>query len=131
MPGLSTPESIATLDQRFPTTGGTDYVGYSINGTSEFAGLARTAIGATGWASATNADPSVKANANALTTANATVATGGSVTVYHAIFSASTGGTQRTDWTALTDTSDAARTFNLAVGDQITLAAGAVRVTLT
>lgn len=131
MPGLSTPESIATLDQRFPTTGGADYIAYSINGTTEWAGMARTAIGATGWAAATNADPSVKANASALTSANATASTGGNVTIYYAVMSASTGGTQRTDWTALTDTADAARTFNLAIGDQITHAVGAIRVTLT
>lgn len=63
MAGLTTAESQATLDARFPTTGGTDYIAYSANGTSETASLARTSIGATGWAAATAADPSVKANA--------------------------------------------------------------------
>ena len=71
MAGLTNAESAATLDVRFPTTGGTDHIAYSVNGSSEFAGLARTAIGATGWAAATVADPSVKANANALTSAAA------------------------------------------------------------
>lgn len=122
MAGLTNAESQATLDARFPTTGATDHIAYSTNGTSEFAGLARTAIGATGWAAATNADPSVKANANALTSAAAT--SGGTVT-HFAIYSASTAGTQRTDWTAL----GTSRT--VAIGDQLTWAVGAASVTLT
>lgn len=123
MSGLTTTESQATLDARFPTTGGTDYIAYSTNGTSEFANLARTSIGATGWAAATAADPSVKANANALTSA-AVVTAGGTVT-HFAIYSASSGGTQRTDWTALA----ASRT--LGVGDTMSWAVGACQVTLT
>ena len=122
MAGLTTAEAQATLDARFPTTGGTDYIAWSTNGTSEFAGLARTAVGSTGWAAATAADPSVKANSGTLTTAAAT--SGGTVS-HFAVFSASTGGTQRTDWTALT-TSRA-----VVAGDQITWAVGAVSVTLT
>jgi hypothetical protein len=122
MAGLTTTESQSTLDARFPVTGGGDYIAYSTNGTSEFAGLARTAIGATGWAAATAADPSVKANANALTSAAASSA--GTVTSF-AIYSASTAGTQRTDWTTLT----ASRT--VAIGDQLTHAIGAISVTLT
>lgn len=122
MAGLTNAESVATLDARFPTSGAGDHIAYSANGTSEFAGLARTPIGATGWAAATNADPSVKANANALTSAAATSA--GTVT-HSAIFSALTAGTQRTDWTAL------AASKTLAIGDQLTHAIGAVQVTLT
>lgn len=122
MPGLTNAESQATLDARFPTTGATDHIAYSTNGTSEFAGLARTAIGATGWSAATSADPSVKANANTLTSAAATSA--GTVT-HFAIYSASTAGTQRTDWTALTSS----RT--VAIGDQLQWAVGAASVTLT
>jgi len=122
MAGLTNAESAATLDARFPTTGGTDYVAYSTDGSSEFAGLARTAIGATGWAAATTADPSVKANSGTITSDAATDA--GTVS-HFAIFSASTGGTQRTDWTAL----DTART--LVVGDSLSWAAGALSVTLT
>jgi hypothetical protein len=122
MTGLTTTESQATLDARFPTTGGTDYIAWSANGTTETGSLARTAIGATGWAAATAADPSVKANANALTTAAASAG----VTVTHsAIFSASTGGTQRTDWTPLTT----ARA--LVTGDTAPIAAGAIQITLT
>ena len=122
MAGLTNAEAQATLDSRFPTTGGTDYVAYSVNGTSEFAGLARTAVGATGWAAATAADPSVKANSGTLTTAAAT--SGGTVS-HFAIYSASTAGTQRTDWTTLAT----ART--VATGDQLQWAAGALQVTLT
>ena len=122
MAGMTNAEALATLDARFPTTGATDHIAYSTNGTSEFAGLARTAIGATGWAGATNADPSVKANASALTSVAAT--SGGTVT-HFAIFSASTAGTQRIDWTALT----ASRT--IVTGDQLTHAIGAIAVTLT
>jgi hypothetical protein len=122
MAGLTNAESATTLDARYPTTGGTDHIAYSANGTSETGSLARTAIGATGWAAATVADPSVKANANALTSAAAS----GAVTVTHfAIYSASSGGTQRTDWTAL------AASKTLASGDQLTHAIGAIQVTLT
>jgi hypothetical protein len=130
MAGLTTAEAQATLDARFPTTGGTDYVAYSVNGTGEFAGLARTAIGATGWAAATAADPSVKANANALTSAAAT-ATTTNATLYWAVYTAATAGSQRTDWTAMTDNTGTARTFSLAVGDQVTHGVGKLTVTLT
>ena len=122
MPGLTNAESQATLDSRFPTTGATDHIAYSANGTSETASLARTPIGATGWSAATAADPSVKANANILTSAAAT----GAVTVTHfAIYSAVTAGTQRTDWQALTASKV------LAIGDKLEWAVGAAQVTLT
>lgn len=121
MAGLSQAEQIATLDARFPTTGGTDYIGYSANGTSETGSLARTAVGATGWAAATAATPSVKANANTLTSAGASAG----VTVTHAaIFSASTGGTQRTDWQAL------AASKALAIGETLIFQAGQAAITL-
>lgn len=121
MAGLTQALQQTALDYLFPTTGGTDYIAYSANGTSETASLARTAVGATGWASATAATPSVKANANVLTSAAAS----GAVTVTHAcIYSASTGGTQRTDWQAL----GTSRT--LAIGDKLEFAASAFTVTL-
>ena len=127
MAGLTTGEAQATLDARFPTSGGGDFIAYSANGTSETASLARTAIGATGWAAATAADPSVKANANVLTSAAATAG----VTVSHwCIYSASTAGTQRTDW----QTVDAAGTPTpraLLTGDQLQWAVGTAKVTLT
>jgi hypothetical protein len=122
MAGLTTGESQATLDARFPTSAATDYIAWSVNGTSEFAGLARTSIGATGWAAATAADPSVKANNAALTTAAASSA--GTVG-WFAIYNASTAGTQRVDWTAL------AASKTVAIGDQLTVAIGAIAVTLT
>ena len=121
MAGLTQALQQTALDYLFPTTGGTDYIAYSANGTSETASLARTAVGATGWASATAATPSVKANANVLTSAAAS----GAVTVTHAcIYSASTGGTQRTDWQVL----GTSRT--LAIGDKLEFAASAFAVTL-
>ena len=121
MAGLTQAEQQATLDARFPTTGGTDYVAYSTNGTSEAAIIARTSVGATGWAAATAATPSVKANASALTTAAAS----GSGTVSHfAVYTASSGGTQRTDWTAL------AASKTVASGDQLVWAIGDLRITL-
>ena len=122
MPGLTNAESAANLDARFPTSGATDHIAYSTNGTSEWAGLTRTPVGATGWAAATTADPAVKANSGTLTTGAATAA--GTVT-HFAIFTASTAGTQRTDWTALTASKA------LAIGDSGSWAAGSLQVTLT
>lgn len=122
MAGFTITEAQAILDLRYPTTGGTDYVAYSANGTTETGSLARTAVGATGWAAATAADPSVKANGTALTSATAS----GAVTVTHfAVYTASSGGTQRTDWQALSSS----RT--LAIGDTVTWAISALAITLT
>lgn len=121
MAGLTQARQQAILDTEFPTSGSTDHVAYSANGSSETGSLARTAIGATGWAAATAASPSLKTNANSLTSAAASAG----VTVTHfAVFSASSGGTQKTDWTAL----DSSRT--LAIGDTINWAAGALDITL-
>ncbi len=121
MAGLTQSVQQAALDYLFPTTGGTDYIAYSANGTSETASLARTAVGATGWSAATAATPSVKANAAVVTSAAAS----GAVTVTHAcIYSASSGGTQRTDWQAL----GTSRT--LAIGDKLEFAAAAFAITL-
>ena len=74
-----------------------------------------------GWAAATAATPSVKANANALTSAAASSA--GTIS-HFAISSALTGGSQRTDWQAL------AASKTVAIGDQLTHAIGAIAVTL-
>ena len=120
--GMTIAEAQTTLDLRFPTTGGGDYIAYSVNGTSETANLARTAIGATGWAAATAADPSVKSNASALTSA---AASGAAVVSHYCIYSASTAGTQRTDWQAC----NTAKT--LAIGDTVSWAIGALDITLT
>jgi hypothetical protein len=105
----------------FPTSGAGDYIAYSTNGTTESGAMARTAIGATGWAAATAATPSVKANNAALTSATAS---SGATLTHFAIYSASTAGTQKTDWQTLA----ASRT--VATGDQITWAIGSVQVTL-
>jgi hypothetical protein len=117
MPGLTNATSAAALDAVLAAG---DFIAYSANGTSETASLVRTAVGA--WAAATVADPSVKANANALSSAAAS----GAVTVSHfSIYSASTGGTQKTDWQAVS----ASKT--LAIGDTVTWAIGAAQITLT
>jgi hypothetical protein len=121
--GLTITESAATLDARFPTAAATDYIAYSVNGTSEWANLARTAVGATGWSAATAADPSVKQNGGTLT--SGTVATAGGTVSHFAIFTAVTAGTQRTDWQTL------ATARVLAVGDSLQWAANACQVTLT
>lgn len=119
--GFTQAQQQAVLDSKFPTSGGTSYIAYSANGTSETGSLARTAIGATGWAAATAATPSVKANANALTSAAASAG----VTVTHvALFDASTAGTQISDWTAL------GSSRALSTGDTITWAIGSCAFTL-
>ena len=98
--GFTNAKSKQILDQEFPVSGATSHVAWSTNGTSESSIVARTPVGATGWAAATTADPSVKANSAALTSEPAS----GAGTISHfAIYSAATGGTQITDWTALAD----------------------------
>ncbi len=64
----------------------------------------------------------MKANANALTTA---AASSGATITHFAIYSASTAGTQKTDWQALT----ASRAVS--TGDQLTVAIASCAVTLT
>jgi len=117
MPGLTNASSAVALDAALAAG---DFIAYSVNGSSEFAGLARTAVGA--WAAATVADPSVKSNSGALTSATASSA--GTVSHY-SVYSASSGGTQKVDWTAV------ASAKTLAIGDTVTWAAGALQVTLT
>ena len=121
MAGFTQAYQQTLLDYAFPTTAGTDHIAYSVNGTSEFAGLKRTAIGATGWSSATAATPSVKQNGTAVTSDAATA--GGTVS-HFAIFSAATGGTQKIDWTPI------ATPRTVATGDQIAWAVGAAKITL-
>lgn len=121
MAGFTQAYQQTLLDTAFPTSGATDHIAYSANGSSETGSLARTSVGATGWASATAATPSVKANNAVLTSATAS----GSVTVTHfALYSASSGGTQKTDWTAL------ASSRALVSGDTLQWAIGALAVTL-
>lgn len=123
MAGYTQAYQQTTLDGNHPTSGNTDHIAYSSNGTSENTTIitSRTAIGATGWAAATAATPSVKAN-NAIITST-TAAAAGTIT-HFAIYSASTAGTQKTDWQALSSS----RT--LAIGDTLSFAIGAVQITL-
>lgn len=122
MSDLTNAEAQRLLDLGYPTSGAGDYIAYSTNGTSETGIIARTAIGATGYAAATLADPSVKSNANALTSA---AATGAGTVTHYSVFSASTGGTQRIVWKALAS----ART--VAIGDTLSWAVGDLDLTLT
>ena len=122
MAGLVNAEAAAALDSLFPTAGASDFIAYSTDGSTEWGGLARTAIGATGWAAATVADPSEKANAAELDTAAASAS--GTVTHFR-VMTESAAGDARTDWTALTSS----RAFG--IGDTATWSAGALRVTLT
>lgn len=121
MAGLTQALQQSTLDTLFPTSGATDYIAYSTNGSSESGIFARTQVGATGWAAATAATPSVKSNNAVLTSAVA--GSGGTIT-HFAIYSASVSGTQRTDWTAL------AASRIVVAGDQLTWAIGDLDITL-
>jgi hypothetical protein len=124
---ITIPEAQAMLDERFPTSGAGDFIAYSTNGTSESSAVARHAVGATGWAAATNADPCAKANSGPLTSLAATAA----ATITHtAIFSAASAGTQRTKWKRITS-SGAPKDIALAEGDTITWAVGKFQIRLT
>jgi len=111
----------ALLNQEFPISGATDYIAYSTNGTSETSAVARTAIGATGWASATAANPSTKSNNASLTSAPATAI---AALTHFAVFGAASGGTQKTEWEAL------ANPRTLAVGETVTWAIGELDINL-
>lgn len=121
MAGLTQAVQQQVLNDLFPNTGSTDHIAWSVNGSGEFSGLARTPVGATGWNTATGASPSVKAMNTDFITAEATEA--GAVS-HFAIYGAGAGGTQKTDWEAL----DSPRT--LAVGDRLSADAGVIFVTL-
>ena len=85
------------LDAAFPTGSTAHAVGWSTNGTSQWSGLARTAIG--NYAAATATNPSLKSNSAKLTSAASTAA--GTVTHY-AVFTATSGATQLSVWKPLT-----------------------------
>jgi hypothetical protein len=121
MAGVTVTLQQSGLNLWFPTSAATDFIAYSTDGTAETGLVARTAVGATGWATATAATPSVKANNAALTSAAAS----GSGTISHfALYSASTAGTQKLDWTAL------GASLPVITGTTIQWAIGAVAVTL-
>lgn len=121
MPGFTQAYQQTLLDYGFPTSGASDFIAYSTNGTAEASIVARTSVGAAGWNAATAATPSVKSNNTALTSAAAT----GAGTISHfAIFSASSAGTQKTDWQAVSSPR------SVVAGDTLQWAVGAIQVTL-
>jgi len=120
MAGLTTAYAQTVLDASFVSG---DFFAWSVNGTSEFAGLARVSVGS--WSAASSADPSAKGNAGAIASAAASAPAASPGVGYFAVFSASSGGTQKTDWLPL----DAPKI--LAVGDTLSAPAGSLKVTLT
>ncbi|HET8537638.1 MAG TPA: hypothetical protein VFL73_10715 [Solirubrobacteraceae bacterium] len=128
MAGFTPAEQKATLDARFPTSGATDYIAFSTDGSTEAASvMPRMAVGATGWAAATAGDPAEKPNAAKLTTP-AALATG--TLTQWAVMSAASGGTQRTKWNVLKDSTGAVKARAVAAGDTLTFEAGTLKVTL-
>ena len=117
MAGFTTAFSRTTLDSAIVNG---DHVRYSENGSSASANVAATAIAA--WDASTNADPAVRQNTGAVDSA----AAGAGCTITHYSVWDSTDTTQKTDWTAFTGGSQ-----TLALGDKISWAAGACKVTLT
>lgn len=96
-----------------------DYIAFSTNGTSETANVPRMAIVA--WSAASAATPSVKSNSGALVSP---AATGAAVVTHGAVFSASTAGTQKSDWQAL------AASKTLGIGDTLQFPIGTVTFSL-
>lgn len=123
MAGFTQAFAQTVLDTHFPTSGASEFIGYSTNGTTENTTViaARTPVGATGWAAATAAQPSVKANAALITSANAAAA--GTIT-HAAVFDSVTSGVQMTDWQAL------AASKTLAIGEPLTFPIGSAAITL-
>jgi len=98
------------------------HIGYSTNGTTETANIARTSIASLGgWTTPAAGATYAPANASAGDSAAATTA-GGTVT-HVATFSASTAGTQLSDWIPTTDP-DAP----FIVGGKVSHSAGAICV---
>jgi hypothetical protein len=109
--GLTAAYELTVLDASFASG---DYIGYSTNGTTETGILARTAVGA--WASAASRAKAINA------AIQSAAASGGGTITHFAVFSASTSGTQKTDWTTL------ASSRTVATGDKLDWAAGALSV---
>ena len=101
------------LDAAFPSGATAHTVAWSVNGTSQWAGLARTAIGS--YAAATATNPSWKSNAAKLTSAASTAA--GTVSHY-ATFTAASGGTQLSVWKPLS------ASVSVALGGKLEVNAG-------
>jgi hypothetical protein len=121
MAGFTQAVQQAVLDDVFPVAASTDHIAYSEDGVAETDILARTAVGAAGWAAATAATPSVKSNNAALVSAEATDA--GTLT-HWAIVSAAVAGQQKTDWTAFANGPKV-----MVAGDSISWGIGAADVT--
>lgn len=117
MAGFTTAFSRTTLDSAIVDG---DKVQWSENGSSASAHVAATAIAA--WDASTNADPAVRSNTGATESA---ACDADAITITHFAIFDTTGATQKTDWTALT----ASRTLD--TGDKLSIAAGAIDVTLT
>ena len=101
------------LDAAFPNGTTAHTVGWSVNGTGEWSGMARTPIGT--YAAATATNPSWKSNAAKPTSAASTAA--GTVTHY-AVLTAALGGTQLSIWKPL------AAGVQVAVGGKLEVNAG-------
>lgn len=117
MAGFTTAFSRTTLDSAIVDN---DIVRWSENGSSASTHVAATTIA--GWDASTDADPAVRQNTSATESA---ACDADSITISHFAVYNSAGTTQKTDWTALT----ASRTLN--TGDKLSIAAGAIKVTLT
>lgn len=96
------------------------HIGYSTNGTSETSILARTAVSTLGgWTTPSAANPYEPSNASAGESAEAT---GGGTITHFAVFTASTGGTQLTEWIPVTDPDPV-----LVTGGKLSIAANALK----
>jgi hypothetical protein len=123
MASLTNARKKAMIDTEL-ASGAHAYIGYSINGTSEYstAILARTAISALGgWTTPAAASTYAPANASAGDSAAAGTISGSVTITHYATFSAASGGTQGTDWISTTDP-DAI----LITGGKVSHAAGAI-----
>ena len=117
MAGFTTAFSRTTLDAAIVDG---DKIHWSENGSSASAHVAATAVA--GWDASTDADPTIRDNTSALESA---ACDADSIIITHFSIFDTTGATQKTDWTALT----APRTLD--TDDTLTVAAGAIDVTLT
>lgn len=96
------------------------HIGYSTNGTSEAAILARTAVSTLGgWTTPAAANPYEPSNASA---GESAAATGGGTITHYAGFSAATAGTQHTEWIPVTDPDPV-----LVTGGKLSIAANALK----
>ena len=117
MAGFTTAFSRTTLDAAIVDG---DKIHWSENGSSDSTHVAATTV--TAWDASTDADPAVRSNTGALTSA---ACDADSITISHFAIFDSAGTTQKTDYTAL----DSSRSLD--TGDTLSIAANAIEVTLT